>query len=82
MNIDFEELHVFDNSLSKYVPREMFEKAQAESDRRLGMLRRLNDKMHICLICHGHLLWIGDKEPPRIGHADGCELAEELKGNG
>ena len=27
MNLDFEELHVFDNSLSKYVPREMYEKA-------------------------------------------------------
>jgi len=56
------------------------EELEAESNRRLGMLRRLTYKMPICLICHGHLSWIGDEKPPRVGHADDCELDAECNG--
>ena len=75
MNIDFEELHVFDNSISKYVPREMYEKAEALAASRLELLRRYE--------------WAGDYQGIPVcpecggardygGHAEDCELAEEL----
>ena len=47
MNIDFEELHVFDKSLSKYVPREMLEKAEAESADRTALLIRCVKKLAV-----------------------------------
>ena len=42
MEFDFlEELYVF-NSKSNYVPKEMYEQAQADADRRLERLRTIN----------------------------------------
>ena len=53
-------------------------KAEATVTRLRELLRRLEGKMHLCLICHGHFEWIGDERPPMVGHADSCELAKEL----
>ena len=74
MNIDFEELHVFDNSKSKYVPREMYEQAQAESDRRLELLKEMDDRCAFCPWCMNHRIsTVGEKI-----HNDDCKLAKEL----
>ena len=54
MNIDFEELHVFDNSKSKYVPREMYEQAQADADRRLELLMRAKQYLKHDKDCTNH----------------------------
>ena len=71
MNIDFEELHVFDNSKSKYVPREMYEKAQADADRRLELLKEVQIRreayQEACLFCSGLKKCLPD-----------CELVKEL----
>jgi hypothetical protein len=44
--IDFEELHVFDNKLSKYVPREMYEKAYRAWKRAAKMWRKWAHTVH------------------------------------
>ncbi len=51
---------------------------EAEATRLRGLLRRVDKLMPICLICHGHLTWIGDEEPANPGHAEGCEWAAEV----
>ena len=66
MNIDFEELHVFDNSKSKYVPREMYEKAQADADRRLKFMRYVEKHKKVCMFCYTRY------------HTDDCKWAKEL----
>lgn len=89
MNIDFDELHVFDKSLGKHVPIETLEKAQAESDRRLALLRRQNiirvSQGRRCILCGAkpklvespgsNYEWVYEDS-----HADDCELAEETGG--
>jgi len=56
MNIDFEELHVFDNNKSKYVPREMYEKAQADANRRGELLMRCKEMLrHLALTYPGQV---------------------------
>ena len=69
-----EELYVF-NSKSNYVPREMYEKAQALADKRLELLRRgewgAGIGRDVCPECLRH-------EPK--GHTADCELAEAIDG--
>ena len=87
MNIDFEELHVFDKSLGKHVPIEMLEKAQAESDRLRGLLRRENktrvEKGMCCFVCGAgvHGFTRTGRFELTDNHTEDCELAEELKEN-
>ena len=66
MSFDFlEELHVF-NSKSNYVPKEMYEKARADADRRGELLRKWDKHKKVCPFCNTR--W----------HTDDCELAKEL----
>ena len=51
----------------------------AAATRRLELLRRWNSQTHICVFCNGWLTWIGELgDEDKKGHADDCELAEEL----
>jgi len=78
MNFDFlEELYVF-NSKSNYVPREMYEKAQALADKRLELLRRATTGQSYCFICGRYLIPPMIKQDLEVGHLPDCELAEAI----
>ncbi|KKK90216.1 hypothetical protein LCGC14_2725330 [marine sediment metagenome] len=78
MSLTFDELHVFDKSLSKYVPSEMLESLQAESARRLALLKRAEPWLK------SYLEYL-DTDMPLLGEPNATvanlvdELAEELK---
>jgi len=54
------------------------EELQAESDRRLAMLKEL--RFDFCPFCNGHVNWIGDEDPTSIGHRDDCRYDAECNG--
>ena len=55
------------------------DKAQARADRRLELLREIEEQVSICPLCkrglRGHL---GEYTNLADGHADDCKLAKEL----
>ena len=52
---------------------------EQDNKRLQGLLRRWNNQTHICVFCNGWLTWIGELgDEDKKGHADDCELAEEL----
>jgi len=54
------------------------EELQAESDRRLALLKRIDDSVERCPICHRQKVLLGSVYVSDC--ADGCELAGECHG--
>ena len=87
MGIDLDRILGIEDNPTVVVPYKELSKLQAESDRRLALLRRWNDNRvwngHRCPFCLESPVVSHYVDEHHIehedAHADECELAEELK---
>ena len=67
-----ENKNIISDPIEVILPYEEYEELQAESDRRLALLKDVGhefENLGKCLICHS-----SDKMDGKLWHADGCEL--------
>lgn len=63
----------FDGVMSMNDHDEYLSNLQATADRRLELLREIEEYAEFCPICHRNLV-----HETKGGHTDSCQLAEEL----
>ncbi len=73
--------HVKETEENAFFWRDECRKAEAESSRRLELLKRCNETMPTCPVCKGSLRkWhrLAYNEVKIVGHTEDCKLAKEI----